>query len=92
MYKFVLPCELVLVNKLHEAWFVFVTNVSLLDVSFFCFLFNVARLCLYGSGEKHETLMHILRTRGEQIPPTSKCPAVQENTDGQQSDKRLGRR
>ena len=46
MYITVRPCEMVLVNKFHEAWFVSVTNVSLLDVPFFCILFNVARLSL----------------------------------------------
>ena len=30
--------------------------------------------------------MHTLRTRGVRIPPTGLCLAVQENTDGQQSD------
>ena len=51
-------CEMALINKFHEGWFVSVTNVSLLGVSFFCLLFNVARWSLYGSGEKHETSMH----------------------------------
>ena len=47
MYIIVRPCEMALINKFHEAWFVSVTNVSLLDVSFFCLLLNVARLSLY---------------------------------------------
>ena len=35
---------------------------------------NVRRRCIF------------FHTRGEQIPPTGLCPAVLENTDGQQSD------
>ena len=58
MHFIVRPCEMALIKKIHEAWFASVTNASLLDVSFFCLLFNVARLCSYKSGEKHETSVH----------------------------------
>ena len=58
MYIIVRACEVALIIKFHEGWFVSVTDVSLLDVSFFSLLFNVARLSLYRSGEKHETSMH----------------------------------
>ena len=41
MYILVYPCEMVLVNKFHEAWFVSVTNVF--AVSCFVLLFLVQR-------------------------------------------------
>ena len=58
MYIIVLPCEMVLANKFRGVWFVPVMNVSLLDVPFSSFLFNVARLSLYGSDEEPGTLTY----------------------------------
>ena len=43
-------------NKFRGASFVPVMPVSLLDIPFSCFLFNIARLSLYGSDEEHGTL------------------------------------
>ena len=51
---------MMLVNKFRETCFVSMSNDSLLDISFFCLLFDVACLSSYKSGEKLETSMHIL--------------------------------
>ena len=59
MHMIVLPCGMVLVSKLHMAWLVSVMKAALLDISFFCLLFNVTRLSLCKSKEKHESSMHI---------------------------------
>ena len=55
MYIIVRPCAMVLVNKLHMTWFVSARNAALLDISFFCLMFNVTRLSLSGPGEKLES-------------------------------------
>ena len=60
MYIVVRPCKMVLVNKFRETCFASVTNVSLLDISFFCVLFNVSRLSSCKSGKKLETSTHVL--------------------------------
>ena len=65
---------MVLINKFSEALFVSVKNVSLLDVSFFCFLFNVARLSLYGYDGERETLT--CNFARDQISPTIRCPKI----------------
>ena len=59
MYIIVRPYKMMLINKFRETCFVSVANVSLLDMSFFCLLFDVACLSPWRSGGKLETSMHI---------------------------------
>ena len=59
MYVIVRPYKMVLVNKFRETCFVSVVNVSLMDISFFCLLLNVACLSSYKTGERLETSMHV---------------------------------
>ena len=62
-------------------------NAELLEISFFCFVFNVTRLSLCKSGENvsRQCTFFAHETRGKQILSTKLCPPEQVNTDEQRS-------